>query len=309
MGVVHSFATPVNDAFASASVLSPALPSTAVGSNIAATTEAGELLPGLTRRTVWWSWTPTVGGWVRVSTRGTNIDTVLSAFTGSTLSGLTRRAFNDDVGGADTGSGRSELIFLASAGETYRVQVGGFAGWEGTFALDLAAASIPPQLTKLSFTPVAADVSSQAASVTSDLGVTHPAGLRFGRLSVFRPDGTPEDEASLDSTTRISGTAAVGTYRVAITIQQRVQPGNYTLRVDLNGLDSRRAVYGERTPFPVGLPRTIPVINTGVIDAQPPVLALDGTYAIQFTIPAGALPGPQKWLRLRVTDPADYPAH
>lgn len=94
-------AAPDNDGFASARVLPAALPVTAVGGNVEASHEEGEPRPEKSARTVWWTWTPAASGWVRITTRGTDIDTVLAAYTGSTLGGVVRQAFNDDVGTAE----------------------------------------------------------------------------------------------------------------------------------------------------------------------------------------------------------------
>lgn len=266
-------AAPDNDGFASARVLPAALPVTAVGGNVEASHEEGEPRPEKSARTVWWTWTPAASGWVRITTRGTDIDTVLAAYTGSTLGGVVRQAFNDDVGTAEGEVGPSELLFRADAGETYHLQVGGYAGWEGTFSLRLESVPAPPQLTALSIAPATVDVSSQPATATFDLHVTHPGGFRQGVLSLFRPDGRQEDQVAFLAGQRISGDAKSGTYRVTATVAQRVLPGPYSLRIRLDGTDGRRAIYGERTPFPSQLTSAIPVVNLGVVDDGPPQVA------------------------------------
>lgn len=273
LSVLSVLAAPDNDGFASARVLPAFLPVTAVGGNVAASNETGEPRPEKSARTVWWNWTPSSSGWVRITTQGADIDTVLAAYTGSSLAGLNRQAFNDDVGAAEGEVGPSELVLRVTAGETYRIQVGGYAGWEGAFSLRLQTVVTPPQLTALSFTPATVDVSSQPSATTFDLHVTHPGGFRQGVLSLFRPDGRQEDQVAFLAGQRISGDAKSGTYRVTATVGQRVLPGAYSLRIRLEGADNRRAIYGERTPFPSQLSSTIPVVNTGVIDADPPQLA------------------------------------
>ena len=169
--------------------------------------------------------------------------------------------------------GPSELLFRADAGETYHLQVGGYAGWEGTFSLRLESVPAPPQLTALSIAPATVDVSSQPATATFDLHVTHPGGFRQGVLSLFRPDGRQEDQVAFLAGQRISGDAKSGTYRVTTTVAQRVLPGPYSLRIRLDGTDGRRAIYGERTPFPSQLSSAIPVVNLGVVDDGPPQVA------------------------------------
>ncbi len=169
LSVLSALAAPDNDGFASARVLPAFLPATAVGGNVAASNETGEPRPEKSARTVWWNWTPSSSGWVRITTQGADIDTVLAAYTGSSLAGLNRQALNDDVGAAEGEVGPSELVLRVTAGETYRIQVGGYAGWEGAFSLRLQTAATPPQLTALSFTPATVDVSSQPSAATFDV--------------------------------------------------------------------------------------------------------------------------------------------
>ncbi|MBL9176192.1 MAG: hypothetical protein JNL10_21800 [Verrucomicrobiales bacterium] len=317
LSVLSVLAAPDNDGFASARVLPAFLPVTAVGGNVSASNETGEPRPEKSARTVWWNWTPSSSGWVRIFTQGADIDTVLAAYTGSSLAGLNRQAFNDDVGAAEGEVGPSELVLRVTAGETYHFQVGGYAGWEGTFSLRLQSVAAPPQLTDLSFTPPVVDVSGQPANATFDLHVTHPGGFRQGVLSLFRPDGRQEDQVAFLAGQRISGDAKSGTYRVTATVAQRVLPGPYSLRIRLDGADGRRAIYGERTPFPTQLSSTIPVVNTGVVDAEPPQLAsftvtpaiLDVTLASQTVTLTPRLVDsvsgvPDFSSRLEVRDPA-----
>ncbi|MEN9676364.1 MAG: hypothetical protein RIS76_2260 [Verrucomicrobiota bacterium] len=282
LSVLPVLAAPANDAFTAARVLSAALPTTVAGSNVGATQEVGEPRPELIARTVWWSWKPAAAGWVRITTQGNDIDTVLAAYTGSSVDGLTPQTFNDDAGDNEGTFGPSELVFLADPGVTYRLQVGGYAGWEGAFSLRLEAVPPPPQLTAVSFTPAVLDVTGQPAAATFDLQITHPGGFRQGVLSLFRPDGRQEDRVAFLAGQRISGDSKSGTYRVTATVAQHVLPGPYALWIHLGGIDGRRATYGERTPFPAQLSPTIPVVNTGIVDGEPPQLA-------SFTVTAVAV--------------------
>jgi len=73
-----------------------------------------------------------------VSTAGSTFDTVVAAYTGSSLASLRLTAANDDV---YFGAAASELIFSAVAGQTCQIAVDGFAGDTGdiTLAVTLAA--------------------------------------------------------------------------------------------------------------------------------------------------------------------------
>ncbi len=72
----------------------------------------------------WWKYTAASTGWVVVSTNGTNYDTVLDVWTGtSPVSGLTKIGYNDDY--LYTGS-TSTLAFYAISGTTYHFRVEGY---------------------------------------------------------------------------------------------------------------------------------------------------------------------------------------
>ena len=103
-------------------------------SNEGATSEPGEPHhagnPG--GASLWYSWEAPASGPVVFETCGTTLDTLLGAYTGSSLGSLTPVASNDDV--AECGYA-SRIRFIAAAGTTYRIAVDGFGGRTGTFEL------------------------------------------------------------------------------------------------------------------------------------------------------------------------------
>lgn len=129
--------SPPNDAFANASLIAPSGGSY-VGTNVNATSQSAE--PGTCDigggKTVWWRWTAPQNQITTISTLGSDFDTVLAVYTGSSVGALTPVTCNDDVPG---GIYSSEVIFQATAGTTYRIAVDGYAGDEGVIALSLAA--------------------------------------------------------------------------------------------------------------------------------------------------------------------------
>ena len=81
---------PPNDNFADASPIA-SLPFTSSLSTDAATSEAGEPSPcGSIAKTVWYSFTPGADVSITANTFGSDYDTVLAAYTGTSLSNLTR---------------------------------------------------------------------------------------------------------------------------------------------------------------------------------------------------------------------------
>lgn len=146
-------AAPTNDGFAAAAVLSGT--SLAVtGSSVDATTEASEPLTtsygDAVGSTVWYRWTAPATADYAITTDGSDFDTTLTVFTGSSLGTLKMVTTNDDgtMGNADlTASNGSETGFHATAGTTYAIQVGGYAGAQGTYRLALGPASIAGTIT------------------------------------------------------------------------------------------------------------------------------------------------------------------
>jgi hypothetical protein len=130
---------PTNDAFAAASVIDPAaLPYNDAGSGLAATLEPSEPVAscnpfGTPNNSWWYSFTPTVTRSYTVSTSSGGQPTV-AVYTGSALGSLTEQACRA-LGGSNAFS------FAATAGTTYRIQVGDYyAGAFGgvNFSLDVA---------------------------------------------------------------------------------------------------------------------------------------------------------------------------
>jgi len=126
-------APPPSETFTNA----PALPNDteiASGSNTDATIDQGEpphAGNGGPYHSVWWDWSETTGALMlkktegnlfRVDTHGSDFDTVLAVYTGSTVSNLTQIAANDN---AETGVETSELSFQFNPGVTYRIVVDG----------------------------------------------------------------------------------------------------------------------------------------------------------------------------------------
>ena len=109
------YTRPANDGFASPTVVSGFQPVLA-GDNCAATAEAGEPLDQYTsRRTVWFSWTPTTT--VTEALPDVPQHLIVTVYTGSSLGALTRVARSADV------HGEYGAAFTAKAGTTYRIQV------------------------------------------------------------------------------------------------------------------------------------------------------------------------------------------
>jgi hypothetical protein len=104
-----------------------------VGSNVGADWEAGE--PYHWQNTgihsVWWRWQAPASGTVTISTAGSNFDTIMAAYTGSSVAGLSLVANNDDYGTGAT----SQISFFATAGTVYQIAVDGYGAASGSISL------------------------------------------------------------------------------------------------------------------------------------------------------------------------------
>ncbi|MDJ0770869.1 MAG: calcium-binding protein [Ilumatobacter sp.] len=103
------------------------------GNNAAATGETGEQLPSCHAtdtqiNSVWYSWQPPVGGTATIDTFGSAFDTVLAVYTGSAIGSLTEVVCNDDTGGV-----QSEVVFTATAYETYLIRIDGYNTASGNY--------------------------------------------------------------------------------------------------------------------------------------------------------------------------------
>jgi subtilisin family serine protease len=150
---------------------------TAFGSNLDATAEAGEPINFYGGKSVWWTWTAPSDGTAVLDTFGSDYDTTLAAYTGSTLSGLSLVARNDDSGDGY----QSQISFVATAGQRYQIQVDGYSGNAGAIVLNLThdGPVAPPE------NRAPTDISLADNQIAENL----PAGSLVGVMETVDPDG------------------------------------------------------------------------------------------------------------------------
>lgn len=125
---------PANDPFAAPKALTGTSGSVEQ-STVHATTEPGEPKPaGSGRASVWFTWTAPAAGKVTFTANGSDYDTVLGVYTGNTLTSLVEKGSNDDeTPGRVYTSKVADLSVLA--GQTYRINAGGYGGDYGALKL------------------------------------------------------------------------------------------------------------------------------------------------------------------------------
>ena len=128
-----------SDSFSSRSGISGASGAVAA-SNVGASKEFGE--PNHARNrggaSLWWSWTAPATGTVTFDTQGSDFDTLLAVYTGSSVGALTVVASNDDAIGR-----QSEVSFVAQQGMVYQIAVDGYSGATGSIVLNWSQAGVP----------------------------------------------------------------------------------------------------------------------------------------------------------------------
>jgi hypothetical protein len=135
---------PPNDNFANAQPLPRQTSVLFSQSTVGATRQVGDPRPsGVVEggASVWFNWTAPGAGTVSLDTCGSDFDSFLSVYTGSSLGALSPVATNDNSPGPNCPrTNRSELTFAASAGTTYRFMVGGVEFEQGNLTLRLSEA-------------------------------------------------------------------------------------------------------------------------------------------------------------------------
>ena len=110
---------------------------TVTGSNVGGTAEGGEPIHAgkhSALNSVWWRYTPTASGQITIDTLGSNFDTVLAVYRGSSVASLAEVASNDD---ADYYTIQSQVRFNATAGVEYQIAVAGYMNEAGNIRLSV----------------------------------------------------------------------------------------------------------------------------------------------------------------------------
>ena len=115
-------------------------PGRQTASNAGASKEFGEPSHAGNRggASVWWSWEAPATGTVTFDTQGSDFDTLLAVYTGSSVGALTVVASNDDAIGR-----QSEVSFVAQQGVFYHIAVDGYSGATGAIVLNWSQAGGP----------------------------------------------------------------------------------------------------------------------------------------------------------------------
>ncbi len=194
------------------------------GITFGATKQAGELnhagKPG--GRSVWIQWRPPVSGITTFDTYGSGFDTLLAAYTGTTLSNLTLLAADDDSGD-NVGS---RVQFNASTNVNYQIAVDGLVGAGGFFVLNWSLDAQPASVTLpvIDEQPHDAILNTNVSVVTNFTVVAHGLPPLTALSYQWYRDGATLTNAT--NATLIVGTGGVplmlGNYSVEVQNSARV---------------------------------------------------------------------------------------
>lgn len=224
------YAPPANDNFSARTAISGSS-GQATGLTVAATSEADEpshagLPPG---NSAWWSWTAPAAGQVTIDTHGSGIGTVLAAYTGTSVNGLTSQAVNDNDGSP---GGTSGILFPVQSGAQYQIVVEGNGGAQGNVVLNWSLNTNPTA--NLSLSIAGYGDTSSGVTYSGTVGNTGPGIAVNSRLTLTLPAGvTFQSSPSGCSANGATVTCAFGNLppgaSVTFTIVGNVSaPGNYT---------------------------------------------------------------------------------
>ena len=214
---------PANDNFASAEVIS-GLSGSTTGSNINALGETGE--PANTTlsepiHSVWYAWTTPESGTVVVDLCGSDFDTTLGVYTGTSVDALTQVASNDDDQTGNCGAD-SRVTYSGVEATTYYLSVDGYAALEGAIVLNYS-------LTSGDTTPPTVEVPERYLYAPSALGTTAP--LRLSWEAASDPSGIASYELQLKKGTGLWTNVSLAV-PTATSVDVSVTPGkNYTFRL------------------------------------------------------------------------------
>ncbi len=202
-----ALAQPANDNFTNAFVL-VGTAGTTNGTTLNATVQTGEPFhfSSYRARSVWFRWVAPDSGPVTFDLIGSTFDTIMAAYRGSALGGLTQLASDDDSATVSPYPFDSQITFTALAGTEYRIAVDGFAAASGSYVLNwsqVVCTNVPPGPTEIQFSCVDYAVSESSPGFATVKVVAGGAFPGTVTVDYFTTDGTalvPGDYLSVSNT-------------------------------------------------------------------------------------------------------------
>jgi hypothetical protein len=216
-------APPANDDFADREPLPGSLPIEITRSNVEATKEAGEQIPGLAPagHSIWFEWEAPATDWVTIGSCQTGFPTILGVFTGTEIDKLTPAASGNASEGPDCPFTQRQYSFKAIEGTKYVIAVDGnmFTGpetvpvqTEGNIVLRLVETPPPANDNFENATPVAGSTSEEPGG-----NRFYFASIQSGNTAATLQPGEPDHGPGSGASVWYSWTAPeAGSYRFGL---------------------------------------------------------------------------------------------
>ncbi len=284
---VTAYAAPTNDYFANRATI-VGNSASVTGSNLDATSESGEPNAYSPTNSVWWTWTASTAGVVTVDTFGSDFDTILGFYSGTSVESLSLLRENDEAGGTS----QSEVKLQVDAGQILQIRVDGWSSNTGSVSLNLAFEEgaeldfVGPTISSASVTPVISN--DGTGTIVVRLDFEDPSGFSYGSIS-FREANGRFISPYFDATKRVGGTSESGVYEVTIPVAFGSRPGLYSAAfnsfTDLAGNSSSASALVSGLSFTIDA--SVPEDNVGPVVSSAsvtPSASNDGTGSVTLTL-------------------------
>jgi uncharacterized delta-60 repeat protein len=175
LSAASALAQPVNDYFTNATALDLyGTPGTYGDNNSGATKEPGEpdIATNAGGASVWYTWTAPADAAVTFDTIGSDFDTLLGVYVGTSVTNLHLIADDNDSGG----SGTSQVTFNAAAGKTFYIAVDGLDGAMGNIVLNWNTNAVSVPATNDAFASAGVLSGDSGTVLGYNLGATREPG-------------------------------------------------------------------------------------------------------------------------------------
>jgi len=194
-------------------------PGSVTGTTVGATRQTGEPTHGGygASASIWYRWTAPAAGTMTLTTAGSSYDTLLGAYTGTSVSALTTLAANDDA----DGTLQSRIAFAVTAGTAYAIAIDGYGGQSGATRLNWTFEQVLPPSAPDAPTGVSATAGNRRVAVSWLAPASDGRSAITGYTATAAPGGLKCQTTGTRSCT-ITGLQNGSSYTVTVTASNAI---------------------------------------------------------------------------------------